>query len=179
MLYVKSVAADGYTNADAGKFAQSDAFKYSESGAAEEKTVTFDLTANEEFDTWDSGYTQRTLTYDAAKIVFAEANKQSSGAAITDCPVTKGKDIQIILNNSKAKITAITITLKKWGSKTQTATLYYSTDGGTTYTATTTKSSAFVLSSKNLPESTNAVKVTFSSKSNQVGCQKIEMTYVE
>ena len=41
VLYVKSIAADGYTNADAGKFAQSDAFKYSESGAAEEKTAKF------------------------------------------------------------------------------------------------------------------------------------------
>ena len=176
MLYVKSVAADGYkVQGEEGRIELTCA----EAAAVTEKTVTFDLTNIDDFSKWGNSYGSHTVTKDEANIIFAAASKQTTN--ITDCPVTKGSDIEVVLNNSKAQITAITITLKQWAKKTQTATLNYSTDGGKNYKTTnpSTTSSTFTLSSSNLPEGTNAVKVTFSSKSNQVGCQKIEMTYVE
>ena len=143
----------------------------------QKKSATFDLTDITGFANWDSAYSKRTIEYDVAKVVFSAANKQSSN--ITDCPVTKGQPIEVILKQSNAKMTAITVTLKQWTNKKQTATLHYSTDGGTNYTKTTITSSTFVLSSTELPTGTNAVKVTFSSTSNQVGCSGIEITYVE
>lgn len=139
--------------------------------------ATLDMTAIDGFDDWGTSYTTHEATFsDAhATVKFASANKQS--ATITDCPVTKGGDIEVVMDNGYL-LNSVTFNLKQWGSKAQTATLNYSTDGGATYTATeTTSDSTFVLTSDALPEGTNAVKLTFSSTKNQVGLSSVELTY--
>ena len=124
---------------------------------------------------WNSSYVSRTVSFEnIGSVIFESANKQTS--TITDCPVTKGKYIVLKMSGTNT-LNSVKFILKKWGSKAQTATLHTSTDGGNTYTKTTTTSSNFTLTSTSLPEGCNAVKVTFSSSSNQVGLQKIEINY--
>ena len=127
-------------------------------------------------DSWSSSYTSHDVKFDVATVKFASANKQSQ--TIEDCPVTKGGDIEVIMNSGYT-MAAITFNLKQWTSKTQTASLYTSTDGGSTYSSEEMISSSnFVLTASALPEGTNAVKVKFSSSSNQVGLSSIDLTYI-
>ena len=124
---------------------------------------------------WNSSYLQRTVTFaNIGSVVFESANKQSS--TITDCPVTKGKYIVLKMSGTNT-LNSVTFNLKQWKNKTQTATLHTSTDGGNTYTKTTTTSSNFTLKSTSLPEGCNAVKVTFSNSSNQVALKSIDINY--
>ncbi len=126
---------------------------------------------------WNSSYTTRTVDYPAATVTFASANKQTG--TITDCPVTKGGDVTLVMKGS-AELTGITVTLKQWGSKNQTAMLYTSTNGGASYSSDPiAESGNFTLSANSLPEGTNAVKLSFSSKSNQVGIASFDITYKE
>ncbi len=66
-------------------------------------------------------------------------------------------------------MSSATFVCTQWGTKTQTITLHYSTDGGQTYTSTGVTSTNFTITDNNLPAGTNAVKITFSNSSNQVG----------
>ncbi len=139
--------------------------------------ATLDMTNIVGFADWGTSFTTHEATFsDAhATVKFASANKQNS--TITDCPVTKGGDIEVVMDNGYL-LNSVTFNLKQWNTKAQTATLHYSTNGGSTYTATEiTSDSTFVLTSETLPESVNAVKVTFSSTSNQVGLSSVELTY--
>ena len=140
-----------------------------------EKTVTYNFGKDAEvkFTTWTSSYTSHTATYPDATVTFKSANKQSS--TITDCPVTKGQDVMIVMGDNRS-LKSFNLTLKKWSSKAQTVTLHYSKDGGATYTKTSTTSSNFALASE-VPEGTNAIKFTFSSTSNQVGIVSCELTF--
>ena len=125
---------------------------------------------------WQSNYTKRIVNFDSATVEFASANKQSS--TITHCPVTKGGDVVVKMLEGK-KLTSAKFNLLQWNTKTQTATLYYSTDGGNTWSAeSVAKSSNFTLESS-LPEGTNALKLKFSSTSNQVAIESIEIVYTE
>lgn len=124
---------------------------------------------------WGSNYAARTVVFEnIGSVVFANANKQTT--TITDCPVTKGKTIELKMSGTNT-LNSVTFNLKQWGTKAQTATLHTSTDGGSSYTKTSTTSSNFVLTATSLPEGCNAVKVTFSSGSNQVGLQNIVINY--
>lgn len=140
-----------------------------------EKTVTYNFGQDAEvkFSTWDNAYTQRIANYADATVTFKSANKQSQ--TITDCPVTKGQDVSIVMGDNRT-LKSFKLTLKKWGSKTQTVTLHYSKDGGATYTKTSTTSNNFALSAS-VPEGTNAIKFTFSSTSNQVGIVSCGLTF--
>lgn len=133
---------------------------------------------NWEFDgasTWDSNYIIRTVNFTSATIKFTSANKQTSN--ITDCPVTKGQPVELIMKDGKALI-SVTVNLKQWTTKAQTASLYTSVDGGSSYSSEpVATSSDFLLSVTGLPSGTNAVKVEFSSQSNQVGIESFEITY--
>lgn len=143
---------------------------------AQKATLSF---LNWEFgaDDWSSSYAAHTVEFDQATVKFAAANKQPS--TITDCPVTKGQDIELIMKDG-ATLSEATFNLVQWGSKAQTADLYTSTDGGATYSAEKVASASdFVLAAAALPAGTNAVKVKFSSTSNQVGLQSIDITYVK
>ena len=112
-----------------------------------------------------------------ATVEFASANKQNS--TVTDCPVTKGGDIELKMDSGYT-MAAVTFNLKQWTTKAQTASLFTSTDGGATYsTEALISSSNFVLTASALPEGTNAVKIEFSSSSNQVGLASIDLTYTE
>ena len=138
---------------------------------------TFDMTAIAGWADWTTTYEKHEVSTTGvpATVVFAGANKQNSGSAIDDCPVTKGKDIEVIMSDGYL-LEGVSFTFKQWKTKTQTATLNYSTDGGANYTATETSSSDFTLTSSELPEGTNAVKVTFA-ESNQVGLSAVEISY--
>ena len=91
-------------------------------------------------------------------------------------PVTKGQPVEFKLTNG-ATLTKAELVCKQWGSKAQTITMHYSTNGGSTYTSTDVKSSNFTISNDALPAGTNAIKFTFSSTSNQIGIQSLEISY--
>ena len=124
---------------------------------------------------WTSSYAAHTVKGSDVTVNFSKASKQSG--TISDCPVTKGSDITVTLNDqATCTITGIELLLKQWGTKTQTVTLNTSADGKN-YTKTTTTSSNFSLTASSL--SAKAVKFTFSSTSNQVGIQSIKVTYTK
>ena len=140
-----------------------------------EKNITYNFGKDAEvgFSKWTSSYTSHVAKYADATVTFKSANKQSS--TITDCPVTKGQDVTIVMGDNRT-LKSFVLTLKKWTTKAQTVTLHYSKDGGSTYTKTSTTSSNFALSAS-VPEGTNAIKFTFSSTSNQVGIVSCELTF--
>lgn len=140
-----------------------------------EKSVTHNFVNNATFKSWDSSYKARTIEFTEATVKFKSANKQSS--TITDMPVTKGNDVELIAKNG-ATMKSVKFTCKKWSSKAQTITFHYSTNGGSSYTKTTKTSTNFVIEYNDLPAGTNAVKITFSSTSNQVGIQQADVTYL-
>ena len=128
-------------------------------------------------DDWTATYEEHSVKFDIATVTFEKADKQSAGNLIDDCPVTKGNAVTVVLNDLEAyDITGTTVTLKQWGTKGQTATLEYSGDGSV-FTETGTTSDNFVLTNSDLPDGTKAIQITFSSQSNQVGIQSIELTY--
>ena len=140
----------------------------------EEKTLVFK--ENNEFKTWGTSYSAHTLSFDEGTVDFASANRQTGkNAAITNMPVTKGEPVSFIINDGWG-LTGVKLTCKQWTTKTQTITLHYSTDGGSTYTATEQTSSSFALEYASLPAGTNAVKFTFGN-ANQIGIESLAITY--
>ena len=138
--------------------------------------VTYDFSQISGFDSWGTSYSQHIVEYDDATVTFASANHQSS--TITDIPVTKGQPVSLVLNNTEDyQITEVTFVCRQWGTKAQTITLHYSTDGGNTYTSTDITSTNFTITSSSLAGGTNAVKITFSSTSNQVGIESCTYTF--
>ena len=130
--------------------------------------VTYDFSEIDDFSDWGTSYSERTVTYADAIVKFASANHQTS--TITDVPVTKGSDVTLTLRNDGETLKSVKFVCKQWSSKTQTITLHYSTDGGENFSilSPSVTSTNFTIQSNNLPEGTNAVKITFNS-SNQVG----------
>lgn len=124
-------------------------------------------------ETWGNNYAERSVSGNVANVVFKGASKQAS--TINDCPVIKGKPIVVSLKDLNSyNITGVKLLLKKWGTKNQTVTLNVSADGKK-FTSTSEKSSTFVLNASSL--TTKALQFTFSSTSNQVGVQSIEIFY--
>ena len=130
--------------------------------------VTYDFINNVNFNTWDTDYKERVLNYTDAKVIFVSADKQQSNSTIADRPVTKGQPVSLVMTDGST-LSSVTWVCQQWAAKTQTITLHYSTDGGESYNSTGVTSSNFTISSDDLPTGTNAVKITFSSSSNQVG----------
>ena len=137
--------------------------------------VTYNFSEIEGFSDWGTSYSQHVVSYDEATVTFASANHQTS--TINDIPVTKGQEVILVLNSANNVLKGATFTCRQWGTKAQTITLHYSTDGGSTYTSTGITSTNFTISSSSLPEGTNAVKITFSNISNQVGIESASITY--
>lgn len=137
--------------------------------------VTYDFTKIDGFSSWGNSYSSYEVTYSDAKVTFEAASKQTG--TITDCPVTKGKSVVLVMTDG-SKLSSVKWVCKQWTTKTQTITLHYSTNGGGTYTTTGITSTNFSISSDNLPAGTNAVKITFSSTSNQVGISSCTITKV-
>ena len=136
--------------------------------------VTLNFTSISGFNSWGSSYTSHTVQYDNFTVTFASANKQTG--TITNQPVTKGGNVNIVAKNGKI-IKEVVFTCEQWGSKEQTITLKYSTNGGSSYTSTGQTSSNFVLSYDEIPDNTNAIQFTFSSSSNQVGITSCKIVY--
>lgn len=135
-----------------------------------ETNPTYDFSQIEGLSDWGTSYSKRSVEYTEATVTFASANKSTQ--TITNVPVTKGGDVELILTSTCAAsydIQNASFVCTQWGSKAQTITLHYSTDGGESYTSTGTTSTNFSISKNNLPSGTNAVKITFNSTSNQVG----------
>lgn len=126
------------------------------------------------FTGWSSSYAEHVVEYPAATVTFASASKQSS--TITNIPVTKGGDVELVLK--QGTMTKVKFVCQQWATKKQTITLHYSTDGGDNYTSTSVTSTNFQIEKSDLPSGTNAVKITFSSNSNQVGISYVEFTMV-
>lgn len=123
--------------------------------------------------TWGNNYAERSVSGNVANVVFKGASKQTQ--TIKDCPVTKGQPITVTLKDPNSyNITGVKLLLKQWNSKKQTVTLNVSADGKK-FTSTSEKSSTFVLNASSL--TTKALQFTFSSTSNQVGVQSIEIFY--
>ena len=123
---------------------------------------------------WDGNYEGHEISYTDDKVVFASANKQSSGQAIDDCPVTKGQAISLVLTNSTKLISAVRFDYKQWGTKTSTLTMKYSTDGGANYSDFEPALTAtnFAIQALSLPAGVNAIQVTGTS-GNQIGLTSI------
>lgn len=141
-----------------------------------EVTKTYTFGEHSDYANWSTSYEAHTLSYDECDVVFEKANKQSAGQTIDNMPVTKGFAVELKAKNNKS-IVSITFVCKQWGSKAQTITLHYSTNGGTDYTSTGITSTNFTISSSSLAAGTNAVKITFSSTSNQVGIESATATF--
>lgn len=126
---------------------------------------------------WSTTYEKHVVDFDVLTVTFEAANKQNEKEAVSDCPVTKGQPIIVKMKDGRT-MSSLTMYLKQWNTKAQTATLYASTDGGETFAAeSSAESSDFTLATSSLPDGTNAVKVTFSSADNQVGLSKILVVY--
>ncbi len=137
-------------------------------------TVTYDFTAIPDFSTWTKSYVAHEVEYTEGKVIFSKANRQTE--TITNMPVTKGQPVEFKLTNG-ATLTKAELVCKQWTTKAQTITMHYSTDGGNTYTTTGVTSNTFTISNDALPAGTNALKFTFSSSSNQIGIQSLEIAY--
>lgn len=150
---------------------------------------THDFTNINGFSSWGSSYGEHVVNYDIYnghignddKVVFASANKQSS--TITDRPVTKGGDVCLVLLDDTKYISAVKFVCKQWNTNTQTITLNYSTDGGENYSVfdPSITSTNFSIENLDLPNKTNAVKITFSKTGNssQVGISSVSFDLVD
>ncbi len=141
--------------------------------AAETKTFDF------KFETigttgWSNSYAAHSYEYTEGTVKFTAASKQTQNISIM--PVTKGQPVEFIMKDGYT-ISAAKFECQQWTTKAQTITLHYSTDGGENYISTGVTSSNFTISSDELPSGTNAVKITFSSTSNQIGVKNLTLTY--
>lgn len=143
----------------------------------DEKTATFDF-SKIDFTGWTNSYSgqEHTINYSEGDVYFAETAKPASDQTIHDIPVTKAGYATFVAGND-IEILEATFVFRQWGSKTKTVELWYSTDGGDNYTSTGVTSSSFTISKSNLPTGTNALKVTFSETSNQVGFESLSIVY--
>ena len=117
---------------------------------------------------WGGNYAEHTQNFDGATVVFTSASKQTG--TITDIPTTKGgseKYVILTLTDANATLKSASFALRHWTTKTVTITMYYSTDGGDTWT-TTGQSHAFTsstngedvtLTASSLPTGTNALRL--------------------
>ena len=155
-------------------------------GLAEDKTVTlsamlydpdettFNFSDIDGFKDWGSSYAEHVATFPEIVVSFSSANKQTG--TITDIPVQKQGDVVITANRIGDTMKSVTFTCRQWTTKTQSIELYYSTDGGTTWTKSGEASTTFSISDDDLPVGTNAVKLT-STEDNQVGIESVTIGF--
>lgn len=128
--------------------------------------VLYDFSKIEGFNDWNSSYSERVVEYADATVTFSAACKQTG--TITDVPVTKGREITVVMKNNTV-INSLKFLTKQWLAKDNTVTLSTSVDGGTNFTTTSyTADAGDILSASNL-NGVNAIKFTFSSQDNQIG----------
>ncbi|MBR6047315.1 MAG: hypothetical protein IKP44_04415 [Bacteroidaceae bacterium] len=143
-------------------------------GTAWGETATYDFAFSTIGSTgWSNIYDWHTVNHTESTVKF-NASKQTQ--TITDYPVTKGQPVTLVMKSGYT-LSGVTFECLQWGTKAQTITLHYSVDGGENYTSTNITSTNFKISSSSLPAGTNAVKITFSSSSNQVGIKSASIAY--
>lgn len=142
---------------------------------------------------WSGSYAAHPVKYTSYgtqptdSVYFASASSQSS--TISDRPVTKDADVKFILLDNSKYISAVKFECKQWASKTTTMTMQYSTDGGESFTAFnpavsaslsgSTTGATCVVKCLNLPEKVNAVKISGSNSSSQVGISSVSFDIVD
>lgn len=137
--------------------------------------VAYDFSKIDGFKDWSATYAEHKVEYTDATVTFDSANKQSSN--ITDIPVTKGKDIIVVMKDDKV-IHSLTFLTRQWLAKTNTITLHTSMDGGKTFTKTAiTADQGAPLSASDLGD-INAVKFTFSD-AEQIGIAALSLNGAE
>ena len=125
---------------------------------------------------WGSSYANHSYTASDDVVISMNASKQTG--TITDRPVTKGQPVELKLpSDPGVYISGFTFTAKQWTTKAQTITAHYSTNGGSSYTALSGTSTNFSITKSGLTSGTNAIKITFSSTSNQIGLTSFSVTY--
>ena len=175
-IYVKAIG-NGSTYTDSAAKSASGTTSAAQGGGnegGEGGTVTYDFTQITDLSTWGNSYAEHVVQYDDATVTFEAASKQTTN--ITNMPVTKGKYVTLVAKNG-ATIKSANFVCQQWTTKTQTITLHYSTNGGSSYTTTGVTSSNFTISKSDLPAGTNAVKITFSSSNNQIGISSATIVY--
>lgn len=151
---------------------------YTNSEIASKKNATIITYAFKDisgFSSWTSSYSSHSVDYTEATVTFTSHSKQTG--TITDIPVGKGAAVTLVLKDSKKSMPSVQFNCRQWSDKAQTITLHYSTDSGDTYTTTGVTSTNFKISKDDLASGTNAVKITFSSSSNQVGIESVSFEY--
>ena len=150
--------------------------EFTKASGTQTSSITYNFGEHTDFATWTASYTAHTLSYTEADVIFASADKNSQ--TITDIPVTKGGNVSLVMTNG-AKLEEVSFNCRQWGNKAQTITLHYSTDGGASYSSTNITSTTFSIADSALPSGTNAVQITFSSTSNQVGIESVTFKLAE
>lgn len=145
----------------------------------EDVIKTYNFSEIPGFSGWGNSYSSRIVNYDVANVFFASVSHQNAGEPITDIPVTKGGDVSLVLRDSYNRIKEVSFVCRQWSTKSQTITLHYSTDGGSTYTDAEINSDEFLIPTSSLNENTNAVKITFSNQNNQVGVESCTIKVAE
>lgn len=134
-----------------------------------DNSITYDFSFDSMGSTgWGGSYAEHTQDFGNAAVKFSYASKQSG--TITDIPVSKGSGsryVSLTLKDVNATLKSASFALRHWTNKVITITLYYSTDGGESWT-TTGETHAFASSPTGedasvtasiLPTGTNAVKI--------------------
>lgn len=145
----------------------------------EDVIKTYNFSEIPGFSGWGNSYSSRIVNYDVANVFFASVSHQNAGEPITDIPVTKGGDVSLVLRDSYNRIKEVSFVCRQWSDRSQTITLHYSTDAGSSYTSTGTTSTNFTISSSSLNSNTNAVKITFNNSSYQVGIESCTIKVAE
>lgn len=121
---------------------------------------------------WNNSYTKRVLTTDDYTVTLSSASKQI--VTVTDVPVIKASDIILEMTNG-ATLSSVTVNFKQWSSKSNTATISYSTDGTNWTTINGASITDWAITTGDLPDGVKAVKAT-TSKTDQIGVTSIEYT---
>ncbi|MCF0108162.1 MAG: InlB B-repeat-containing protein, partial [Bacilli bacterium] len=138
--------------------------------------VVFDFSQIDGFKDWGTTYKKHVVEYDKAVVTFTSANHSTS--TITDVPVTRGEDVYIsTVNRPNLKISSLKWDFRQWGSKKQTITISYSTDGGKNYVEAASESNSFSVEISSLPANVDTVRASFSSQSNQIGIASIMVNF--
>lgn len=126
---------------------------------------------------WTNSYASHTVNVGTvATVYFSNSSKQTSN--VTAYPVTKAGPITLVLTDNTQSISSVTFNAVQWTTKTKTMILKYSTNGGTSYSAFSpaVSSSLFTVTASSIPAGTNAIELSFSESSNQVGIQSVSFT---
>lgn len=138
--------------------------------------VTIDLGVNNggwKGNNYTNSYNEHTLETDDYIVTISKGSKQSQ--TITDYPVVKASDITLAMKNG-VTLKSVKVNFKQWGTRTQNATISYSTDGSnfTPIGSVALTGNVWAIETGALPAGVVAVKAATTNTSNQVGVVSID-----